>query len=136
METKQMSSAEGAKNQPVSDYVAQQTLHFSLECTQQQFVLRIKMEWLWHILLYLSLILIPLFCFYRYFICNTLTRVNEDAWKADQVSVSQTIKSCSSKLRCISWFKQNNRNLPVYSFFSFGEISLLARKFQNKEQRY
>ena len=37
------------------------------------------MEWLWLILLYLSLILIPLFCFYRYFICNTLTRVNEDA---------------------------------------------------------
>ena len=37
------------------------------------------MEWLWHILLDLSLILITLFCFYRYFICNTLTRVNGDA---------------------------------------------------------
>ena len=37
------------------------------------------MEWLWHILLDLSLILITLFYFYRYFICNTLTRVNGDA---------------------------------------------------------
>ena len=39
------------------------------------------MEWLWFVLLYLSLILIPLFCSlcYWYFICNTLTRVNGDA---------------------------------------------------------
>ena len=37
------------------------------------------MEWLWHILLDLCLILITLFYFYRYFICNTLTRVNGDA---------------------------------------------------------
>ena len=35
------------------------------------------MEWLWHILLDLCLILITLFYFYRYFICNT--RVNGDA---------------------------------------------------------
>ena len=37
------------------------------------------MEWLWHILLDLCLILITLFYFNRYFICNTLTRVNGDA---------------------------------------------------------
>ena len=39
------------------------------------------MEWLWFVLLNLSLILIPLFClcYYWYCICNTLTRVNGDA---------------------------------------------------------
>ena len=39
------------------------------------------MEWLWLILLYLSLILTTLFYFWYngYFICNTLTRVNGDA---------------------------------------------------------
>ena len=39
------------------------------------------MEWLWFVLRYLSLILIPLFClcYYWYCICNTLTRVNGDA---------------------------------------------------------